>query len=408
MIPRSSREKLLVQQDEINVLNWAASFESLIQQIGTHFARAEARQRCRSYLLGLLSSVERKNGWQLAEYVGDSTPYGIQHLLSRARWDSEAVRDELQQYVLEHLSHPEAVVVIDETGFLKKGQESVGVQRQYTGTAGRIENCQIGVFLCYASPKGSTFIDRSLYLPKSWTEDRQRCQKAGVPTHVGFATKPQLARQMLQRAFRARLPIKWITADCVYGSDRRLRMWLETERQAYVMAVSAQESVCIGWETYRVRELAASTPENSWKFLSCGNGAKGPRYYEWVRYPLNCPDAPQWERWLLIRRHLTEKENVAYYIAYAPKETSLENLVKVAGIRWTVERCFQEAKGEVGLDHYEVRSWTGWHRHITLALFAHAFLSVMRAQGILKDPQKKGDTSLHPSSLAAFKRSRGL
>jgi SRSO17 transposase len=329
-------------------------------------------------------------------------------LLGRARWDAEAVRDELQQYVLEHLSHPKAVAVVDETGFLKKGRESVGVQRQYSGTAGRIENCQVGVFLCYASPKGSAFIDRRLYLPKSWVEDPQRCQKAGVPSEVGFYTKPQLARQMLQHAFQARLPIKWVTADSVYGSDRRLRMWLEKEKQAYVLAVSAQESVCIGWETYRVRELAAKTPDNSWKLLSSGNGAKGPRIYEWVRYPLNCPDAPEWKRWLLIRRHLTEKENIAYYIAYAPKETSLESLVRVAGIRWTVEKCFQEAKGEVGLDHYEVRSWTGWHRHITLALVAHAFLSVMRAKAILENSQKKGTDSSRPSSLSAFKRSRGL
>jgi SRSO17 transposase len=407
MISRPSHEKSLVQQD-VNAMNWVASFEALVERIGVHFARTEMRQRCRSYLLGLLSSVERKNGWQLAEYAGDSTPYGIQHLLGRARWDAEAVRDDLQQYVLEHLSHPEAVVVVDETGFLKKGRQSVGVQRQYSGTAGRIENCQVGVFLCYASPKGSAFIDRKLYLPKSWAEDPHRCQKAGVPAEVGFCTKPQLARQMLQRAFQARLPIKWVTADSVYGSDRRLRMWLENRKQAYVLAVSAQESICIGWEMYRVRELATRTPEDSWKLLSCGNGAKGPRKYEWVRYLLNCPDLPDWERWLLIRRHLTEKDNYAYYIAYAPKETSLESLVQVAGTRWTVEKCFQEAKGEVGLDHYEVRSWTGWHRHITLAMFAHAFLSVMRAQGIPKDLQKKGEISSHPSSLTMFKASRGL
>jgi SRSO17 transposase len=404
MIHQPFNDRMIAHQDEMNISNWSASFESLVERIGAHFARAEARQRCRSYLLGLLSSVERKNGWQLAEYVGDSTPYGVQHLLGRARWDAEAVRDDLQRYVLEHLAHPEAVVVVDETGFLKKGRESVGVQRQYSGTAGRIENCQIGVFLCYTSPKGSAFIDRSLYLPKSWTEDRKRCQKAGVPDEVEFATKPQLARQMLHRAFQARLPIQWVTADSVYGSDRRLRMWLENKKQPYVLAVTAKESVCIGWKTYQVRELASRTPENSWKRFSCGNGAKGPREYEWVRYPINCPDAPEWERWLLIRRHLTEKENVAYYVAYAPKETSLESLVRVAGTRWAVERCFQEAKGEVGLDHYEVRSWTGWHRHITLALFAHAFLSVLRAQGICENPQKKKVSS----SLSAFKRGRGL
>ena len=388
------------------IADWAKSFETLAERIGAHFARSEARQRCKSYLRGLLSSVERKNGWQLAEYAGDPTPYGIQHLLGRARWDADAVRDDLQQYVLEHLAHPEGIAVVDETGFLKKGNQSAGVQRQYSGTAGRIENCQIGVFLCYVSPKGSTLIDRRLYLPKSWTEDPPRCRKAGIPKETGFATKPQLARQMLQHAFQAGLPVQWVTGDTVYGSDRRLRLWLEEQRQAYVLAVSAKESVCIGWKTHRVRDLALGTEETAWVRLSCGNGAKGPREYEWVRYPLNCPDAPQWQRWLLIRRHPDEKEDYAYYIVYAPKDTPLTSFVRVAGARWAVERCFQEAKGEVGLDHYEVRSWTGWHRHITLAMVAHAFLTVMRAQGIPSDLRKKGRGSFQ--SLTAFKRSRGL
>jgi SRSO17 transposase len=401
-------DEQLVEHNGIDALNWSAEFEALANRIGKQFPRVEARQRCRAYLLGLLSSVERKNGWQLAEYTGDSTPYGIQHLLGRARWDAEAVRDDLQQYILEHLSHPEAVVVIDETGFLKKGQKSVGVQRQYSGTAGRIENCQIGVFLSYASPKGATLIDRSLYLPKAWIEDPQRCEKAGVPNDTEFYTKPQLARQMLQRAFQARLPIKWVTGDSVYGSDSRLRRWLESEQHAYVLAVSAKESVSIGWNTYKVRDLATQTPEEKWEIISCGNGSKGPRKYEWIRYPLNCPDAPEWQRWLLIRRHLHEKDQLAYFIAYSPEETTLKKLVQVSGTRWAVERCFQEAKGEVGLDQYEVRSWTGWYRHITLAMVAHAFLSVMCSKGVLLDLQKREPIFPKMNSLTKFKRSRGL
>jgi SRSO17 transposase len=385
---------------------WAEAFGTLVERIGTHFTRAEARERCKSYLRGLLSSVERKNGWQLAEYAGDSNPYGIQHLLGRARWNADAIRDDLQQVVLENLAHPEGIVVVDETGFLKKGSQSAGVQRQYSGTAGRIENCQIGVFLCYASPKGSTLIDRRLYLPKSWTEDPGRCRKAGIPEEAGFATKPQLARQMLHHAFQSGLPVEWVTGDTVYGSDHRLRLWLEEQRRAYVLAVSAKEAVCIGWETHRVRDLALGTREAAWRRLPCGNGSKGFREYEWVRYSLNCPDAPEWQRWLLIRRHPTQKEDYAYYIVYAPENTPLTSFVRAAGTRWAVERCFQEAKGEVGLDHYEVRSWTGWYRHITLSMVAHAFLTVMRARGIPTDSRKKGMGSFQ--NFTSFKRSRGL
>lgn len=228
MLERSSDvPSVQAQVDEVN--KWANEFDALVERIGPHFARTEARVRARDYLQGLLSPVERKNGWQLAEQVGNQTPYGIQNLLGRAQWDANAVRDELRAYVVEHLGHEQSVLVIDETGFLKKGTKSVGVQRQYSGTAGRIENCQIGVFLSYASPLGYTLIDRELYLPKSWTDDKERCHSAGVPEEVKFATKPQLARQMLERTFNANVPAAWVTADEVYGSDRRLRLWLEEQ-----------------------------------------------------------------------------------------------------------------------------------------------------------------------------------
>jgi len=358
--------------------------------------------------VGLLSPVERKNGWHLAEQVGNQTPYGIQNLLGRAIWDADAVRDENRAYVVEHLGHSQAVLVIDETGLVKKGSQSVGVQRQYSGTAGRVENCQIGVFLSYASPQGYTFLDRELYLPKSWTSDPERCHKVGVPESVKFATKPQLARKMLHRAFNANVPAAWVTADEVYGTDRRLRLWLESLSQAYVMAVSTQEPIWSGFQMHKVEQLVAAVPETAWLRLSCGDGSKGPREYEWARARFNCPDAPEWERWLLVRRSLTNKTDMAYYVAFAPSNTSLEEMVSVAGTRWTIETSFETAKGEVGLDHYEVRSWSGWYRHITLAMLAHAFLTITRAMGAREFFKKEDSLTQHSNSLGEFKRQRGL
>jgi SRSO17 transposase len=394
------------QVDEVS--NWAEQFDALVERIGPYFARSEARARARDYLVGLLSPVERKNGWQLAEQVGNQTPYGIQNLLGRAQWDADALRDELIAYVVEHLGHSQAVLVVDETGFVKKGTQSVGVQRQYSGTAGRIENCQIGVFLSYASPQGYTFLDRELYLPKSWTSDQDRCRQVGVPDEVEFATKPQLARKMLERAFNAVVPAAWVTADEVYGSDRRLRLWLEEQQQAYVMAVSTQEPIWTNFEPHKVKQLVATVPEAAWLRLSCGEGSKGPREYEWARARFNCPHAPEWERWLLVRRSLTNKTDMAYYVAFAPNGTTLEEMVSVAGTRWTIETSFETAKGEVGLDHYEVRSWSGWHRHITLALLAHAFLTATRALGEREFFKKEETNIQHHNSLQQFKRQRGL
>jgi SRSO17 transposase len=394
------------QVDEVS--KWEKEFDTLVERITPHFARTEARVRARDYLIGLLSPVERKNGWQLAEQVGNQTPYGIQNLLGRAQWDANAVRDELRAYVVEHLGHSQSVLVIDETGFLKKGTKSVGVQRQYSGTAGRIENCQIGVFLSYASPQGYTFIDRELYLPKSWTDDKERCHSAAVPEEVKFATKPQLARQMLERAFNANVPAAWVTADEVYGSDRRLRLWLEEQQQAYVMAVSTTEPIWIDFEMHKVEALVATLPESGWLRLSCGDGSKGPREYDWARVRFNCPHSPEWERWLLVRRSLTDQTDMAYYVAFAPTGTTREEMVSVAGTRWTIETSFKTAKGDVGLDHYEVRSWTGWYRHITLALMAHAFLTVTRAMGAREFFKKEHTLVQHNNSLQQIKRQRGL
>jgi SRSO17 transposase len=399
----------LADQDALVVPGGAAYLHDLERRLAPYFERAEPRQRAMAYLRGLLSPAERKNSWQLAEVSGDTTPYAFQHLLRRALWDPEAVRDELRHYVIQHLGDPEAVLVLDETGFLKKGRHSAGVARQYSGTAGRVENCQIGVFLGYASALGQALLDRELYLPKEWTDERARCQQAGVPDEREFATKPQLARQMLARAFATGVPARWVTGDSVYGDDRRLRMWLESCPQAYVLAVSGKEYVWLEGQQRQVKRLLAALPEEGWTRLSAGEGAKGPRWYDWRWLPLADPMAPAWCRWLLVRRSVSAPTELQAYVVFAPQNTTLAEVVRVAGTRWTIEQLFEAAKGEVGLDHYEVRSWTGWYRHITLAMWALALLTVLRAGAIAVDALKKSLLSPQAnSSLAGFKASRGL
>jgi SRSO17 transposase len=345
----------------------------------------------------------------LAEASGEATPYGFLHLLGRADWEADAVRNELRRSLLPHLQDPAAVLVIDETGVLKKGRQSAGVARQYRGTAGRIANCQIGVFLAYASHLGHALLDRALYLPQEWTEDPARCQRAGIPEERRFATKPQLARHMLARAFAAGVPATWVTGDSVYGDDRRLRMWLESCPQAYVLAVSGTEYVWLDWRPRQIKTILASLPEGGWTRLSAGDGTKGPRWYDWRWLPLAAPLHPDWRRWLLLRRSVSDPKDLAAYVVYAPQDTRGEDVVGVAGMRWTMESSFEAAKGEVGLAHYEVRSWTGWYRHITLAMWALALLTVLRAGASAVEAFKKSlRSSREGSSLAAFKANRGL
>lgn len=385
---------------------WTEDFGALVAQIGPRFARTEAREHAAAYLRGLLSPVARKNSWQLAEMMGAAAPYGFQQFLYRAVWDPDAVRDDLRAYVVAHLGDPEGILVVDETGFLKKGDKSAGVQPQYSGAAGRTANAQIGVFLTYAAPRGHTFLDRALYLPSSWTDDRDRCRTAGIPDDVAFATKPAQAQAMLERALAAGVPAAWVTADSVYGDVKYLRVWLEARPIGYVLAVSSKDTV-VGpdWQQRRIGAYLADPPAEGWQRLSAGDGAKGPRWYDWLRLPLIAPLVDGWERWVLLRRSGADPTEVTAYVCFAPAGTTLADLVRVAGTRWTVEICFEAAKQEVGLDEYEVRSWTGWHRHITLACLAHAFLTVVRAHGV--DPlaeTKKGD---RPSgSLARFRASR--
>ena len=405
--------------DRKMVRSWTEELEAVDERLSAHFARSEVRERAQDYLRGLLSETERKNGWQLAEVAGNATPYGIQHLLGRANWDAEAVRDELREYVGEHLSGEGSVLIVDETGFIKKGDKSVGVKRQYTGTAGKRENCQVGVFLAYASERGQAFIDRELYLPEEWASDEHRRERAGVPEEVGMRTKPELAKEMLLRALEAGVKAEWVLADSVYGDTRRLGMLLEERGQPYVLAVSGKAYVWAGLRQHRIGEVLEvlregglvsedAAEEAGFKRLSAGNGSKGPRLYDWARLPLNPPMQEGFERWLLVRRSIEDPQELSAYTVFAPEGATLEELAKAAGSRWQVEIGFEEAKGEVGLAHYEVRSWHGWYRHITLALFAHALLATIRSAGleVQKTPQKGGRKG--PASLSEFKRKRGL
>jgi SRSO17 transposase len=415
MLSLTTKEDMMPQTvDRKMVRSWTEELQAVGERLSDHFARSEVRQRANDYLHGLLSGAERKNSWQLAEVAGNATPYGIQHLLGRANWDADAVRDDLREYVIEHLADSESCLIVDETGFIKKGEKSVGVKRQYTGTVGKRENCQVGVFLAYASSRGQAFIDRELYLPEEWAADKERREQAGVPEEVGMRTKPELAKVMLQRALEAGVQAAWVVADSVYGDTRRLGMFLEDREQPYVLALSGKAYVWAGLRQHRVGEVLQALrrgellPEEGWKRLSAGEGSKGPRLYDWTRLPLNPPIQEGFERWLLVRRSIEDPEELSAYTVFAPEDTTLEALAKVAGSRWQVEIGFEEAKGEVGLAHYEVRSWVGWYRHITLSLFAHAFLAAIRSAGleVHRRPEKGGRKS--PGNLSEFKRRRGL
>lgn len=386
------------------VESWAKGLEELADRIGARFARSEPRERAIAYMRGLMSHVPRKNGWQLAEYVGDTSPDGIQRLLNAAVWDEEGVRDDLRSYVVEELGSSEATLVIDETGFLKKGSYSVGVKRQYSGTAGRIENCQIGVFLAYASPKGQALIDRELYLPEEWSADTFRRREARVPDEIEFQTKPELARHMLENALDAGVPCQWVTGDSIYGGDRSLRVWLEERQQWFVLGIAKNEPLWSGFEQRRADERVIGLSEEDWQILSCGEGAKGPRLYHWALLPLPRvgQDAREFHG-LLARRSLEDGE-LAYFVVFAPADTSLQTLVNVAGRRWTIEECFEIAKDEVGLDEYEVRQWTAWYRHITLSMLALAFLTVTRSHAADDEgPKKRNSRSAATDRLRSTK-----
>jgi SRSO17 transposase len=355
---------------------WSESFNELFAPVAGVFGNAAVRRHGRWYLLGLLSQAERKNGWTLAEFAGDVSPDGLQRLLNFSPWDEDGCRDAVRRYVIGHLGDPGAVLAVDETGFLKKGRMSAGVARQYTGTAGRVENAQVGVFLAYAAPDGSrALIDRELYLPEKWTSDRDRCRAAGIGDDVAFATKPELAEKMIGRAVKAGVPFSWVAGDEVYGGNPGLRSWLEAEDISYVMAVACSEMITAGAGRFRADALTALVPSRGWQRLSCADGSKGPRLYDWALIGTAEPG-----RQLLVRRSLRPGEKgkleLAYFLCWSPRPVTLAELVAVAGSRWAVEDCFAEAKNETGLDQYQVRKYRAWYRHVTLSMLAHAFLAV--------------------------------
>lgn len=360
---------------EADLHTWAAELDAVAEKLAVRFERAEPRQRALRYLTGLLSTAERKNGWHLAELAGEATPDGMQRLLSTAHWDADAVRDDLVAYVLEHLADP-AVLVLDETGFVKKGTKSVGVAPQYCGTVGKIANCQIGVFLAYATAHGPALLDRALYLPKEWADDPARRAEASVPADATCIPKPALGQQLLERAFAAGVTAAWVTADSVYGGAYALRHYLEEREQPFVLAVPSTQRVGL---SAKAEFVVAAWPDAAWQRLSAGEGSQGPRWYDWAWMPMPWRDAPaDMAHFLLARRSVSHPDELAYYFVFGSATATLEQVAQVAGARWQVEQAFELAKGEVGLDEYEVRTWVGWYRHITLAMFALAYLTVVR------------------------------
>jgi SRSO17 transposase len=388
---------------------WAAEFESFQARFARFFERSEPRQQAVKYVRALMAPVQRKNGWQLAEAAGDRDPQKMQRLLYEAHWDRAGVGDELQSFVIERFGDEDGVGVVDETGFIKKGDRSVGVMRQYSGTAGKIENCQIGVFLTYRTVKGHTFLDARLYLPKEWCNDNERRKQAGVPDDVTFQTKPDLAIAMLKHAWANGVPMRWVVGDEIYGEAVKVRCAVEDAQRLYVFAV--RSNTCVWPEmpavimpfkpttgrprtlvrlaadavpSSTVAALVAAWPAEAWRRLSVADGAKGPLIYDWAcaRVRDSRDGVPGPECWLLARRSISDLEEIAYDLSNAPADTTLETLAQVASQRWTIEQCIEEGKGETGLDEYEVRSWDSWHRHITLSMMAHAWLaSVKTAQG---------------------------
>jgi SRSO17 transposase len=367
----------------LEVGGWRAELDKLLARFGRLFVRAEPREQAGRCLEGLLAPVERKNGWQLAEAIGDARPWRTQRVPSHVLWDEDAARDLCREHAVERLGAEDAVLVVDETAFARKGGHSAGVARQYCGTLGKVENCQVGVFLAYGSRGGHALIDRRLYLPEAWAGDAERRRAAKVPDDAPSLTKPEIAREMIARALDAGVPCGWVLGDEVYGADRRLRTMLEERGKPYLLAIRSNDRLeaeldgSLGQHEPSV--LARALPARAWRRLSAGAGTKGERLYDWARVRLVRPRDPSRERWLLARRPIADPADLAYFVVFAPAGLRLLDLARAAGRRWLVEECFEAAKQEVGLADYEVRSWHGWHRHVTLAMLALAFLAGPRA-----------------------------
>jgi SRSO17 transposase len=390
------------------LVQWVQALTSLHARIAPRFARPEPRRRALAYLQGVMSEIRRKNGWQLAEHAREATPYGMQRLLSSAVWDDDLVRQDVRDYVYEHLGTKEAILVIDETSFPKRGDKSAGVKVQYCGTTGRPENCQVAVFADYVTVLGHSLIDGELYLPQDWIDDRERCREAGIPESIGFRTKCELAQVMVKRVYDAQIPISWVVADTVYGNNQDLRDFLEDHGTWFVLAVACTERMNIRTPDGRRRRVHADRVEalmvtaQDWQRLSMGDGTKGPRCYDWVCVPLlhKCKD--DGKHWLLIRRCLDDPKVKTYYRVFGPPGTTLQKMVTVLGYRWRIEDDFETSK-DLGLAQYQVRCFKGWYRHITLVMLAHAYLSVIcaEAQNVPiadADPSaiRRVDTDPHP------------
>ena len=379
-----------------------SEYIKLMNRISGVFYGGLGMMNAKKYMKGLLSDAERKNGWQIAENQGESTPYNLQQFIYRGIYSADELRDELRGYVSEELGEEDGVLVADDTGFIKQGEKSCGVQRQYTGTLGKICNCQLGVFLSYASSKGHTPIDRRLYMPEVWMDDKARCSEAGVPEDLKFQTKPELALEMIQEATAAGMPYKWVTGDCGYGDSRAIRKWLEENGKCYVLNISRKEYI----EKSNVGVLLSNLPSDGWFEASCGDGSKGARVYDWYIYSLSKEVVQGFKHVILVRRSKSDPEEMKAYLAFAPADTPDQKLVEVAGIRWTVEMCFKESKGEVGLDQYEVRSYDSLYKHITFALLALALITVLSSKSLdTKTLQQHNPAS---KTLDEFKRGRNL
>jgi SRSO17 transposase len=400
----TTKDLVAAAGDSVAVENWVEAFEAGFAYIAGRFGRVEPRRQARAFLLGLLSDVETRSCWQLAEHAGDLTPHRMQRLLGEAVWDADAVRDDLRRYVVDELGDPGAVLIADDTGDLKSGSHTVGVQRQYTGTAGRIENAQVTVFLAYASRHGYTLIDRELYLPRSWTDEPARCAAAGVPEHVRFATKITLARRMLTRALDAGVPAAWATADEFYGGDRGLRRDLQARNMGYVLAVGKNHRVttCPAIGPQRADQVAAALGTRAWNRYSAGDGAKGRRDYDWAWVSITPPDDESTGHHALLIRRSTADGELAFYRCWSRQPVGLPALVRVAGTRWCVETCFQTGKNATGLDEHQVRRWHSWYRYTTLVMLAHAILTVIATRERTR-PQPT-DTQLIPLTVNEIRR----
>jgi SRSO17 transposase len=387
---------------------WAASLRDVKARMRPLFTQDRVAASAGLFLDGLLGEERRKTGWMRAEAAGDSGPWRQQAILGRGRWNADTLRNIVRDYVVEHLADTDAVLVIDETGFLKQGKASCGVGRQYTGSAGKITNCQIGVFAAYVSRHGHGFIDRALYLPKAWTSDPARMVAAHVPPDTGFATKPDLARAMIDRARDAGVPFAWVAADSVYGTGE-VEMALRRAGKGYVLGVNATNQFN-SWGTKpsvagTAAEIAGALDPSAWRRLSAGAGSKGERLFDWAYLELADLEAAEyneslsglWTRGLLIRRTIADGD-LAFFATWCPAGTPVAVLVTVEGQRWAIEDSFETAKNELGLDHNETRSWHGWHRHVSLVMLAFAMLAAIRRQANTPAPPK--------STLRRIRRSR--